>query len=67
VIKADEAFGMNLVNRVVPGAAIESMAKATARRIAAFDPKVVARLKQMAHSWDDLEGRSVDVGHGQVE
>lgn len=67
VIKADEAFRLNLVNRVAPGAATENTAMETAGRIAAFDPEAVANLKRMLHRWDDIEGRSADEGRGQVE
>lgn len=67
VIKADEAFRLNLVNRVAPGAATENTAMETAGRIAAFDPEAVAKLKRMLHRWDDIEGRSADEGRGQVE
>lgn len=67
VIKADEAFRLNLVNRVSPGAATESTAMELAHRVAAFDPEAVANLKQMLHRWDDVEGRSSDEGRGQVE
>jgi enoyl-CoA hydratase/carnithine racemase len=67
VIKADEAFRLNLVNRVAPGADTENNAMDLAGRIAAFDPEAVANLKQMLHRWDDIEGRSSDEGRGQVE
>jgi len=67
VIKADEAFRLNLVNRLSPGAATENAALELAHRIAAFDTEAVANLKQMLHRWDDIEGRSSDEGRGQVE
>jgi enoyl-CoA hydratase/carnithine racemase len=67
VIKADEAFRLNLVNRLAPGAATENTALELAGRIAAFDTEAVANLKRMLHKWDDIEGRSADEGRGQVE
>jgi enoyl-CoA hydratase/carnithine racemase len=67
VIKADEAFRLNLVNRLAPGAATENTAMEMAGRIAAFDPEAVGNLKRMLHKWDDIEGRSADEGRGQVE
>jgi enoyl-CoA hydratase/carnithine racemase len=67
VIKADEAFRLNLVNRLAPGAATENTAMEVAGRIAAFDPEAVGNLKRMLHKWDDIEGRSADEGRGQVE
>lgn len=67
VVKADEAFRLNLVNRVAPGAATENTAMDMAADIARFDPETVANLKRMLHRWDDIEGRSADEGRGQVE
>lgn len=67
VMKADEAFRINLVNRLAPGPATENTALEMARRMAAFDPEAVGILKQMLHKWDDIEGRSADEGRGQVE
>ena len=67
VIKADEAFRLNLVNRVAPGAATENTAMDMASQIAQYDPEAVANLKRMLHRWDDIEGRSADEGRGQVE
>jgi enoyl-CoA hydratase/carnithine racemase len=67
VVKADEAFRLNLVNRLAPGAATENTALELAGRIAAFDTEAVANLKRMLHKWDDIEGRSADEGSGQVE
>ena len=67
VIKADEAFRLNLVNRLAPGAATENTAMEMAGKIATFDPAAVAGLKQMLHQWDDVEGRSAEEGRGQVE
>jgi len=67
VIKADEAFRLNLVNRLAPGAATENTAMEMAGKIATFDPAAVAGLKRMLHQWDDVEGRSAEEGRGQVE
>lgn len=67
VIKVDEAFRLNLVNQVAPGAATENAALELAGRIAAYDPESVANIKRMLHRWDDIEGRSEDEGRGQVE
>jgi enoyl-CoA hydratase/carnithine racemase len=67
VIKADEAFRLNLVNQVSPGAATENAALELGARIAAYDPESVARIKALLHKWDDIEGRSADEGRGQVE
>ena len=67
VVKADEAFRLNLVNRVAPGAATENTAMDMAAQIAQYDPEAVAGLKRMLHRWDDIEGRSADEGRGQVE
>ncbi len=67
VIKADEAFRLNLVNRVAPGAATENTAMDMASQIAQYDPEAVANLKRMLHRWDDIEGRSSEEGRGQVE
>ena len=64
VVKADEAFRLNLVNRLAPGAATENTALELAGRIAAFDTEAVANLKRMLHKWDDIEGRSADEGRG---
>ena len=66
-VKADEALRMGLINQAAPGAATENTALELAGRIAAHDPAGVARLKQMLHSWDDIEGRSKEEGKGQVE
>ena len=67
VIKCDEAFRLNLVNQISPGAATENAALELAARIAAYDPESVANIKRMLHKWDDIEGRSADEGRGQVE
>lgn len=67
VIKVDEAFRLNLVNQISPGAATENAALDLAARIAAYDPESVATIKRMLHRWDDIEGRSEDEGKGQVE
>ncbi|MCB0870177.1 MAG: enoyl-CoA hydratase/isomerase family protein [Solirubrobacterales bacterium] len=66
-VKIDEALRMGLVNQAAPGAATENTALELAGRIAAHNPEGVARLKQMLHSWDDIEGRSAEEGRGQVE
>lgn len=66
-VKVDEALRMGLVSQVAPGAATENTALELAGRIAAHDPEGVTRLKQMLHSWDDVEGRSEAEGRGQVE
>lgn len=66
-IKVDEALRMGLVSQVAPGAATENTALELAGRIAVHDPADVARLKQMLHSWDDIEGRSEAEGKGQVD
>lgn len=67
VIKVEDAFRMNLVNQISPGAATENAALELGARIAAYDPESVANIKQMLHRWDDIEGRSTDEGRGQVE
>lgn len=66
-VGADEALRLGLVNRVAPGAATETAAVELATAVAAHPPEAVARLKQMLHSWDDVEGRSAAEGDGQVE
>lgn len=65
-VKADEALRIGLISRVAPGAATEQATVELAGRMAEFDPESVARLKQMLHRWDDVEGRSADEGRGQV-
>ncbi len=65
-VKADEALRIGLISRVAPGAATEEATLELAGRMAEFDPDSVARLKQMLHRWDDIEGRSADEGRGQV-
>ena len=65
-VKADEALRIGLISRVAPGAATEQATLELAGRMAEFDPESVARLKQMLHRWDDIEGRSADEGRGQV-
>jgi enoyl-CoA hydratase/carnithine racemase len=67
VIKVEEAFRLNLVNQISPGAATENAALDLAGRIASYDPESVANIKRMLHRWDDIEGRSADEGKGQVE
>ncbi|HEY5976884.1 MAG TPA: enoyl-CoA hydratase/isomerase family protein [Solirubrobacterales bacterium] len=66
-VAADEALRIGLVNRVAPAATTEEAALALAGEVAALDPDGVARLKQMLHEWDDVEGRSAAEGVGQVE
>ena len=66
-VGADEALRLGLVNRVAPAAATEESALAMAAAVAAHPPESVARLKQMLHQWDDIEGRSAAEGIGQVE
>jgi enoyl-CoA hydratase len=66
-VAADEALRIGIVNRVAPAAATEEMAMGIAAEIAAYPPESVARIKQMLHAWDDIEGRSRDEGRGQVE
>ncbi|MFM9149287.1 MAG: enoyl-CoA hydratase/isomerase family protein, partial [Solirubrobacterales bacterium] len=65
-VKADEALRIGLISRVAPGSATEEATLELAGRMAEFDPESVARLKQMLHRWDDVEGRSADEGRGQV-
>lgn len=66
-VGAEEALRLNLVNRVAPAASTEDAALELAAGIAAHPPRAVARLKQMLHEWDDVEGRSQAEGVGQVE
>lgn len=66
-VGADEALRLGLVNRVAPAAATEGAALELADAVAAHPPESVARLKQMLHEWDDIEGRSAAEGRGQVE
>jgi enoyl-CoA hydratase len=66
-ISADEALRLGLVNRVAPAAAAEEAALALAGEVAAHPPDAVARLKQMLHSWDDVEGRTQAEGTRHVE
>jgi enoyl-CoA hydratase/carnithine racemase len=66
-IGADEALRLGLVNRVAPAAATEEAALELAAEVAAHPSEAVARLKQMLHEWDDVEGRSAREGEGQVE
>ena len=66
-VGADEALRIGLVNRVAPAAATEASALELAAGVAAHPPEAVARLKAMLHEWDDVEGRSVAEGRGQVE
>ncbi len=66
-VGADEALRIGLVNRVAPAARTEDSALELAAGVAAHPPEAVARLKQMLHEWDDVEGRSAAEGVGQVE
>jgi enoyl-CoA hydratase/carnithine racemase len=66
-VGADEALRLGLVNRVAPAAGTEGAALELAAAVAAHPPEGVARLKQMLHAWDDVEGRSRSEGEGQVE
>ena len=66
-VGADEALRIGLVNRVAPAAGTEEAALQLAAEVAAHPPEGVARLKQMLHEWDDVEGRSRAEGAGQVE
>jgi enoyl-CoA hydratase/carnithine racemase len=66
-VGADEALRIGLVNRVAPAAGTEEVALQLAAEVAAHPPEGVARLKQMLHEWDDVEGRSRAEGAGQVE
>jgi enoyl-CoA hydratase/carnithine racemase len=66
-VGADEALRLGLVNRVAPAASTEEVALELAMSVAAHPPEAVARLKQMLHEWDDVEGRSRAEGEGQVE
>jgi enoyl-CoA hydratase/carnithine racemase len=66
-VGADEALRLGLINRVAPAAATEDAALELAAEVAAHPPEAVARLKQMLHEWDDVEGRSRSEGEGQVE
>jgi enoyl-CoA hydratase/carnithine racemase len=66
-IGADEALRLGLVNRVAPAAGTEEAALELAAEVATHPPAAVARLKAMLHEWDDVVGRSVHEGRGQVE
>jgi enoyl-CoA hydratase/carnithine racemase len=66
-VGADEALRIGLVNRVAPAAATEDSALGLATEVAGHPPEAVARLKQMLHEWDDVEGRSAAEGAAQVE
>jgi enoyl-CoA hydratase/carnithine racemase len=66
-VGADEALRLGLVNRIAPAAGTEEAALQLAAEVAAHPPEAVARLKQMLHAWDDVEGRSRAEGEGQVE
>jgi enoyl-CoA hydratase/carnithine racemase len=66
-VGADEALRLGLVSRVAPAAGTEEAALELAASVAAHPPEAVARLKQMLHEWDDVEGRSKVEGVGQVD
>jgi enoyl-CoA hydratase len=66
-IGIDEALRLGLVNRVAPTATTEEAALELATAVASHPPEAVARLKQMLHDWDDVEGRSRAEGEVQVE
>lgn len=66
-VGADEALRLGLVNRVAPAAGAEEAALELGTSVSAHPPEAVARLKQMLHEWDDVEGRSRAEGVGQVE
>ncbi len=66
-IGADEALRIGLVSRVAPAAGTEEAALKLAAEVAANSPDGLARLKQMLHEWDGVEGRSRSEGQGQVE
>jgi enoyl-CoA hydratase len=67
IVGADEALRLGVVNRVAPAAATEDAALELAVEVASHPPEAVARLKEMLHRWDGVEGRSRDEGRGQVE
>jgi enoyl-CoA hydratase/carnithine racemase len=66
-VGANEALRLGLINRVAPAAATEEAALELADAVAAHPPEAVACLKRMLHEWDDVEGRSMLEGRGQVE
>jgi enoyl-CoA hydratase len=66
-VNAELALRWGLVHKVAPAAATEEHALTLAAAVAEHPPEAVARLKQMLHEWDDVEGRSRVEGEGQVE
>jgi enoyl-CoA hydratase len=66
-VDAEMAHRWGLVHKVAPAAATEDAALQLAAQVAAHPPEAVARMKQMLHEWDDVEGRSRAEGIGQVE
>jgi enoyl-CoA hydratase/carnithine racemase len=66
-VGAEEALRFGLVNRVAPAAAAEEAALRLAAEVAAHPPEAMARLKQMLHKWDDVEGRTQAEGTRHVE
>ena len=65
-VAADEAHRWGLVAKVVSAPRTEEAAVQLAGQIAAHPPESVARIKDMLHGWDDIEGRSRAEGEGQV-
>ena len=66
-VDADMAYRWGLVHKVVPAPRTEEAALKLAADVAAHPPEAVARLKRMLHEWDDVEGRSLREGEGQVD
>lgn len=66
-IGADEALRLGLISRVAPAAATEEAALKLAAEVAAHPPDAVARLKQMLHRWDDIEGRTQAEGQRHAD
>lgn len=66
-VGAEQALRWGLVHRVAPAAATEESALDLAGSVAQNPPEAVAMVKRMLHEWDDVEGRSLAEGAGQVE
>ena len=66
-VGAEQALRWGLVHRVAPAAATEESALDLATSVAQNPPEATATLKRMLHEWDDVEGRSLAEGAGQVE
>ena len=66
-VGAEQALRWGLVHRVAPAAATEESALDLATSVAQNPPEATATLKRMLHGWDDVEGRSLAEGAGQVE